>query len=77
MKSGRDTTWLIQRAKDYAASDEGVSEYVRGPVPWLNQLGYDDEPEAWNRSESKQQAWNRSEGKQQAATKEDLAQWTP
>ena len=67
VKSGRDTTWLIQRAKDYAASDEGVSEYVRGPVPWLNQLGYDDEPEAWNRSE----------GKQQAATKEDLAQWTP
>ena len=47
---------LVQRATDYAASDEGRGEYVRGPEPWLNQQAWEDEPEAWTRPETTEPA---------------------
>lgn len=39
--------WLIRRAAEYAASDQGRGKYVRMPTTWLNQQGYYDPPEAW------------------------------
>ncbi len=39
--------FLIKRARDYAESDQGRCEHVRGPEPWLNQQAWEDEPEAW------------------------------
>lgn len=39
--------FLIQRAKDYAASPKGQGEYASGPTPWLNGKCWDDAPEAW------------------------------
>lgn len=41
--------YLIRRAKEYAASDEGNSQFVRGPTPWLNQQAWDDPAQAWRR----------------------------
>jgi len=39
--------WLIRRARDYAASDQGRGQFCRGPTPWLNQAAWDDPREAW------------------------------
>jgi hypothetical protein len=47
-------SWLVQRATEYAASQQGSGKYCRGPVPWLNQAGYDDEPESWRDGPPKQ-----------------------
>lgn len=45
-----DKTWerhLIRRAAEYAASDVGRGEYVKGPEPWLNGSCWEDDPAAW------------------------------
>jgi hypothetical protein len=42
--------YLVDRAKAFAASPKGHSEYVPNPAAWLNQGRYDDDPEAWNSS---------------------------
>ena len=39
--------YLIQRAKDYASSDQGQSQFSRGPAVWLNSEMWEDAPEAW------------------------------
>jgi hypothetical protein len=41
--------YLIQRATDYALSDQGRSEYAVMPSVWLNSHMWEDAPEAWNR----------------------------
>ena len=41
--------YLEARAEEYAASWLGQSEFVSGPVPWLNQQKWEDAPEAWQR----------------------------
>ena len=46
-EAGDAVSWLIQRARDYAASDQGRGAFCRGPAPWLNQAGWEDPPEAW------------------------------
>lgn len=39
--------WLVQRATDYDASDQGRGQYVRMPATWIRAQGYNDPPEAW------------------------------
>jgi len=51
-----DAGLLIRRAIDYANSEQGRSEYAVMPSVWLNGAMWEDEPEAWQRSNSKQQA---------------------
>jgi len=41
------TDVLIERAKDYAASDEGHGQYVKMPSTWLNQRCWEDDDYAW------------------------------
>lgn len=41
--------WLISRAKEYAASDEGKTQYATRAVMWMNKAKYLDPPEAWKR----------------------------
>lgn len=43
--------WLTSRAVDYAASPQGRSAFVKGPLPWLNGGCWDDDPAAWNRGD--------------------------
>jgi len=38
---------LIAAARDYAQSDVGRSEFVKGPAPWLNGGCWDDDRESW------------------------------
>jgi hypothetical protein len=45
----RDHEFLIQRATDYAASEQGMSEYAVMPSVWLNSHMWEDSPEAWKR----------------------------
>lgn len=45
---------IIRSAAEYAASPVGRGEYVKGPVPWLNQGCWDDDRAAWHRSNGKQ-----------------------
>lgn len=40
--------FLVTRATEYAKSDVGKSEFVKGPCPWLHQGCWDDPAEAWN-----------------------------
>ena len=47
-QDGTVEEYLIQRAKDYARSDVGKGEYVKGPTPWLNQHSWDDVEAAWS-----------------------------
>lgn len=42
-----DAETIIQAAKDYAASEVGRGEFVKGPAPWLNGRCWEDEREAW------------------------------
>ena len=42
--------YLTKRAGDYAASDVGKGEFVKGPTPWLNQNSWDDGAAAWSES---------------------------
>jgi hypothetical protein len=44
-----NTEMLIQRAADYAASDQGRSEFAVMPSVWLNSQMWQDAPEAWRR----------------------------
>jgi len=44
--------WLFERAAAYYSSDVGKTQYALSPAPWLNQGGYDDDPESWRRKES-------------------------
>lgn len=41
---------LIDAAAEYAASYQAKSQYVKGPVPWLNGGCWDDDRAAWNRT---------------------------
>ena len=41
---------LEQRARDYASSDVGKSDFCKGPEPWLNGECWLDAPEAWRRN---------------------------
>ncbi len=43
--------YLIGRARTYATSEQGQSEFVRGPSPWLNQEAWNDDPETWKESD--------------------------
>ena len=43
---------LIGRASEYAASDQGRSEFAVMPGTWLSKRMWEDEPESWARSES-------------------------
>jgi hypothetical protein len=56
-----DAGLLIQRATDYANSEQGRSEYAVMPSVWLNGAMWEDEPEAWARESSnktvKEIAW--------------------
>lgn len=47
--------WLLERCKAYARSPQGQSEFAVMPSVWLNQGRYDDEDEAWDRSDGKQE----------------------
>lgn len=47
-QDGTVEEYLVQRAKDYARSDVGKGEYVKGPTPWLNQNSWDDVEAAWS-----------------------------
>jgi hypothetical protein len=38
---------IIAAATDYAASDVGQGQYVKGPASWLNQGCWDDDRDAW------------------------------
>lgn len=38
---------IIERASEYAKSDEGNGPYVKMPSTWLNQDCWNDDPEAW------------------------------
>lgn len=40
---------IIAAASEYAASPTGQGEFVKGPAPWLNQDGWDDDRASWNR----------------------------
>lgn len=42
-----DAETIISAAKEYAASDVGRGQYVKGPEPWLNGECWDDDREAW------------------------------
>ena len=42
-----DPQTIINAATDYAASDVGCGEYVKGPQPWLNQGCWEDDRDAW------------------------------
>jgi hypothetical protein len=44
-----DAEMLIRRAIDYAASDQGKSEFAVMPSVWLNSQMWQDAPEAWMR----------------------------
>jgi hypothetical protein len=55
-----DAGLLVERAKDYASSEQGRSEFAVMPSVWLNGGMWEDEPEAWNRNalvEKKEVAW--------------------
>lgn len=39
---------IIAAALEYAASDVGQGEYVKGPAPWLNGRCWEDDREAWS-----------------------------
>lgn len=46
----QDGSWerhLIRRASEYASSDVGRGDYVKGPEPWLNGSCWEDDPAAW------------------------------
>jgi hypothetical protein len=47
-----DAGLLIQRANDYANSEQGRSEYAVMPGVWLNGGMWQDEPEAWGRGKN-------------------------
>lgn len=47
INAGVDSELLIAKAAEYAASPTGRGPYVKGPVPWLNQGCWDDDPAAW------------------------------
>jgi hypothetical protein len=49
-----DAGLLIRRATEYANSEQGRSEYAVMPSVWLNGAMWEDEPEAWQRSNGKQ-----------------------
>ena len=42
-----ETQTIIDAAAEYAASDVGQGEYVKGPEPWLNGGCWDDDRTAW------------------------------
>jgi uncharacterized protein YdaU (DUF1376 family) len=42
-----DAETIIQAAKDYAKSDVGRGEFVKGPAPWLNGRCWEDDRAAW------------------------------
>jgi len=46
-EDGADPEVIIAKAAEYAASPEGRGKYVAGPVPWINQGRWDDDPAAW------------------------------
>ncbi len=43
-----DPEVIIAAAAEYAASDVGKGQYVKGPEPWLNGGCWDDDRRAWN-----------------------------
>jgi hypothetical protein len=43
---------IIDAAREYAASPVGQGQYVKGPVPWLNQGCWSDDRTAWQRSDT-------------------------
>lgn len=45
---------IIAAAAEYAASPTGRSQYVLGPVPWLNGGCWDDDRTAWQRGDDNQ-----------------------
>ena len=47
-----DAATLITRAVEYAASDQGQSEFAVMPSVWLNSGMWEDGPEAWTRGTS-------------------------
>lgn len=48
MCDGEDAVaFLVRRATEYAASEQGKSKWCRGPCPWLNQAAWNDPAEAW------------------------------
>jgi hypothetical protein len=50
----RDVEYITQRAREYAASEQGRSEYAVMPSVWLNSHMWEDAPEAWNRKPAHQ-----------------------
>ena len=67
---GDPEQFLIDRARDYAKSWLGRSEYAKMPASWLNANGWEDEPSAWENPDQSQQG-------PRVATAEELANWTP
>lgn len=58
-------TWeeyLISRAAEYAASEVGRGQYVKGPESWLNGGCWDDDPAAWKDRESSRREHDRTNG---------------
>ena len=51
-----DVDVIIAAAKDYARSDVGQSDYVKGPVPWLSHDCWEDDRSAWQRAGETHQA---------------------
>lgn len=45
---------IIAAASEYAASDVGRSQYVKGPTSWLNQGCWDDDRSAWKNKQDDQ-----------------------
>lgn len=44
--------YLLQRVRDYAASDIGKSEFAVMPERWLNSRMWEDDPASWERKET-------------------------
>lgn len=49
IRQGRDPTFLADRMEAYYASEEGRSQYARSVARWLDEEGYDEPDEAWER----------------------------
>jgi hypothetical protein len=46
-----DAEKIVTAAQEYAASEVGRGEFVKGPEPWLNGECWDDDRTAWKRSQ--------------------------
>lgn len=62
---GVEESLLIQRAKEYAASDTGRGEYAKMPATWLRKGTYADDPATWQ-----------DKGKKEPVSINDQSTWT-